>query len=124
MISLRVVRGVTLGICVAGIAGMIVTSIGGHNGAAITFGLITAVAIVCSMVSTAVAADTAHRLSGRDGAEGTDHRFPVERLAEIVEDQIQAMVSAGVDEDALRALVGESVRMGRSLESTRTRASS
>jgi ApbE superfamily uncharacterized protein (UPF0280 family) len=124
MISLRVVRGVTLGICVAGIAGMIVTSIGGHNGAAITFGLITAVAIVCSMVSTAVAADTAHRLSDRDDAEGTEHRFPVERLAEIVEDQIQAMVSAGVDEDALRALVGESVRMGRSLESTRTRASS
>jgi ApbE superfamily uncharacterized protein (UPF0280 family) len=124
MISLRVVRGVTLGICVAGIAGMIVTSIGGHNGAAITFGLITAVAIVCSMVSTAVAADTAHRLSGRDGAEGTEQTFPVERLAEIVEDQIQAMVSAGVDEDALRALVGESVRLGRTLESTRTRASS
>jgi ApbE superfamily uncharacterized protein (UPF0280 family) len=103
---------------------MIVTSIGGHNGAAITFGLITAVAIVCSMVSTAVAADTAHRLSGRDGAEGTEQTFPVERLAEIVEDQIQAMVSAGVDEDALRALVGESVRLGRTLESTRTRASS
>jgi ApbE superfamily uncharacterized protein (UPF0280 family) len=124
MISLRVVRGATLGICVAGIAGMIVTSIGGHNGAAITFGLITAVAIVCSMVSTAVAADTAHRLTGLDGADSTDQTFPVERLAEIVEDQIQAMVSAGVDEDALRALVGESVRLGRTLESTRTRTSS
>jgi hypothetical protein len=124
MISLRVVRGVTLLICVAGIAGMIVTSIGGHNGAAITFGLITAVAIVCSMVSTAVAADTARRLTDRDAAGDVDQTFPVDRLAEMVEDQVQTMVSAGVDESALRALVGESVRLGRTLGATDGRASS
>jgi hypothetical protein len=124
MISLRVVRGVTLIICAAGIAGMIVTSIGGHNGAAITFGLITAVAIVCSMVSTAVAADTAHRLTDRDAAGDVEHTLPVDRLAEIVENQVQAMASAGVDESALRALVGESVRLGRTLGATRGRASS
>jgi ApbE superfamily uncharacterized protein (UPF0280 family) len=124
MISLRAVRGVTLIICVAGIAGMIVTSIGGHNGAAITFGLITAVAIVCSMVSTAVAADTAHRLRGRDAVDGVDETLPVDRLAEIVENQVQAMMSAGVEEDALRALVGESVRLGRTLEATQAGASS
>ena len=124
MISLRAVRGVTLVICVAGIAGMIVTSIGGHNGAAITFGLITAVAIVCSMVSTAVAAETAHRLTGRGGLDGIDQALPVDGLAEIVESQVQAMVSAGVEEDAVRALVGESVRLGRTVEATRARASS
>ncbi len=124
MISLRAVRGVTLIICVAGIAGMIVTSIGWHNGAAITVGLITAVAIVCSMVSTAVAADTAHRLTGRDAVDGIDETLPVDRLAEIVENQVQAMVSAGVEEDALRALIGESVRLGRTLEATQARASS
>jgi hypothetical protein len=124
MISLRVVRGATWLICVAGIAGMIVTSIGGHNGAAITFGLITAVAIICSMVSTAVAADTAHRLADGDSGGDADQTFPVDRLAEIVEHQIQAMVSAGVDEGAVRALVGESVRLGRTLGATRGRASS
>ena len=124
MISLRAVRGVTLVICVAGIAGMIVTSIGGHNGAAITFGLITAVAIVCSMVATAVAADTARRLSDREAGGGVDRTLPVERLAETVEGQLQAMVSAGADEGALRALVGESVRLGRTLGATDGRASS
>jgi len=124
MISLRAVRGATLVICVAGIAGMIVTSIGGHNGAAITFGLITAVAIVCSMVATAVAAETAHRLTGGGGLGGTDQTLPVDRLAEIVENKVQTMVSAGVEEDALRALVGESVRLGRTLEATEARASS
>jgi len=41
-----------------------------------------------------------------------------------VENQVQAMVSAGVEEDALRALVGESVRLGRTLEATQARASS
>ena len=120
MISLRLVRGVTLLVCVAGIAGMIVTSVGGHNGAAITFGLITAVAIVCSMVSTAVAADTARSLGSVDA--GQTH--PVESLAEIVEGQVQAMVASGVDENALRALVGESVRLGRTLGPTPGRASS
>jgi hypothetical protein len=124
MISLRVVRVVTLVICVAGIAGMIVTSIGGHNGAAITLGLITAVAIVCSMVATAVAADTARRLSDREAGGGVDRTLPVERLAETVEGQLQAMVSAGADEGALRALVGESVRLGRTLGATDGRASS
>jgi hypothetical protein len=114
MISLRVVRAVTLMVCVAGIAGMIISSIQGHNGAAITFGLITAVAIVCSMVSTAVAADTARQVGGGDVA--VDEPSPqVDRLAAIVEDRLQAMVTAGVDEDALRALVGESVRLGRTL---------
>jgi hypothetical protein len=103
---------------------MIVTSIGGHNGAAITFGLITAVAIVCSMVSTAVAADTAHRLTDRHPTGAIDQTFPVDRLAEIVEDRVRAMVSAGVDEGAVRALVGESVRLGRTLGATRGRASS
>ena len=124
MISLRVVRVVTLVICVAGIAGMIVTSIGGHNGAAITLGLITAVAIVCSMVATAVAADTARRLSDREAGGGVDRTLPLERLAETVEGQLQAMVSAGADEGALRALVGESVRLGRTLGATDGRASS
>ena len=119
MISVRAVRGITLTVCVAGIAGMIVTSIQGHNGAAITFGLITAVAILCSMVATAVAADTVHRFG--DGA--TDAPAPAESLAAIVEDHVQRLVATGVDEGTIRALVGESVRLGRTLGPTLGRAS-
>ena len=57
MISAGAVRGITIGVCLVGIAGMIVTSALNHNGAAITFGIVTAVAILCSMVATSVAAD-------------------------------------------------------------------
>jgi hypothetical protein len=118
MISLRAVRGITLAVCAAGIAGMIVTSVQGHNGAAITFGLITAVAILCSMVATAVAADTTRRVGDRDTAADAVASPQVESLAAMVEDNVQRMVAAGVDEDAVRVLVGESVRLGRALGAT------
>jgi hypothetical protein len=49
-------------VCAGGIAGMIVSSVLNHNGAAITFGLITAAAVLCSMVATAVAADVTRQL--------------------------------------------------------------
>src|SRR5437762_818288 len=94
------VRRVVLVVCVLGIAGMIVTSISGHNGAAITFGLITAAAVLCSMVATAVAA-------GTQPPEG-------EQVGERLEAHIAALVAAGADEDAVRTLVGEAVRFGRS----------
>jgi hypothetical protein len=50
-------------VCAGGIAGMIVSSVLNHNGAAITFGLITAAAVLCSMVATAVAADVTRQLT-------------------------------------------------------------
>ena len=112
MISARAVRSIALGVCVAGIAGMIVTSALNHNGAAITFGIVTAVAILCSMVATAVAADARARPESRDG--------PSEALAARVEEHVQVLVAAGVDEDAVRRLVGESVRLGRTLGAERS----
>ena len=53
-VSAGAIRRVVAVVCVAGIAGMIVSSIAENNGAAITFGVITAVAILCSMTATAV----------------------------------------------------------------------
>ena len=50
----RAVRRLVAVVCVAGIAGMIASSIADNNGAAITFGVITAVAVLCSMTATAV----------------------------------------------------------------------
>ena len=48
------IRRIVAVVCVAGIAGMIASSIADNNGAAITFGVVTAVAILCSMTATAV----------------------------------------------------------------------
>jgi hypothetical protein len=103
MLSLRAVRRATLVVCVIGIAGMIVSSATNHNGAAITFGIITAVAIVCSMVATSVAAVPLEVDAAPD------------ELAAIVEGQVVALVEAGAAEDTVRQLVGEAVRLGRTL---------
>jgi hypothetical protein len=131
MVTVGAVRVTALVICAGGIIGMIVTSILNHNGAAVTFGLITAVAIVCSMVAKAVATSTEQRLLGQagglaavpgeatkaaDGAPATATAgAPAEPLAEEVERRVQAIVSGGADEAAVRQLVGEAVRLGRVL---------
>jgi hypothetical protein len=110
MISLRAVRVATITVCVTGIAGMIVSSALNHNGAAITFGILTAIAIICSMVATsAVAAAT---------RSPDDVDAPTDALATIVEQQVNQLVEAGADEEAVRQLVGEAVRLGRTLART------
>jgi hypothetical protein len=98
-------------VCGAGIAGMIVTSILNHNGAAVTFGLITAVAVLCSMVAKAVAADTERRL----GTPPPRTDAAPDDLADLVERQVQVVVGEGADEGSVRQLVGEAVRLGRTL---------
>lgn len=110
MISARTVRTATLAVCAAGIAGMIVTSILNHNGAAITFGLATAVAVLCSMVAKAVAADTEKRVAAPPTPAPA-----LESLAQLVESEVQAAVGEGASEATVRQLVGEAVRLGRAL---------
>jgi hypothetical protein len=95
--TLKAVRRVVLVVCVLGIAGMIVTSITDHVGAAITFGLVTAGAILCSIVATSVT-----------GAAVVD-----EVQAARVEELVDQLVEAGVDERALRRLVGAAVKLGK-----------
>ncbi len=113
MLSVRTVRTLAIVVCVAGIAGMIVTSILNHNGAAVTLGLITAVAVLCSMVAKAVAADTEQRL----GAPAPRGDVAPDDLADLVERQVLLVVSEGADEGSVRQLVGEAVRLGRTLAS-------
>lgn len=114
--SVRAVRAVVIVVCVLGIAGMIITSITDHNGAAITFGLITAVAILCSMVATAVTRGSpgAPPAAGRAGDD--------DALGASIEARIAALVDGGADEAAVRALVGEAVRFGRSVTAPGTTA--
>ena len=100
--SPQVVRRVVIAVCVAGIAGMIASSVADNNGAALTAGLVTAVAVLCLIVATAVTG------AGRVGAESH-----LELLAADVEDRIQTVVEEGADEAKVRDLVGAAVRLGR-----------
>jgi hypothetical protein len=142
--SASAVRSVALVVCVLGIAGMIVTSILNHNGAAVTFGLVTAVAVLCSMVAKAVAAEAERRMGSGSGggsgggsrggssggsgggpasapaSEGPPTSVAAGALAEVVEHEVQAVIAAGADEGAVRQLVGEAVRLGRALASGRS----
>ena len=112
------IRVGVLVVCAAGVVGMIVTSVTKHNGAAITFGLITAVAVVCQMVATTVL----NEANGAPGAPlgpgvapprtgaGADQ---VEAAAAQVEQSVTALVAAGADESTVRDLVRHAVRLGR-----------
>ena len=54
MVTTTAVRRAVIAVCVVGIAGMIAGSVADNNGMALTFGLVTAVAVLCLMVAPAV----------------------------------------------------------------------
>ena len=92
--SPRAVRLTVIAVCIGGIAGMIVSSIADNNGAALTFGSITAVAV---LVLIAVSATGPRPVSEAD--------------AQRLEDRIQQLVASGADEAAVRELVREARRL-------------
>jgi predicted MFS family arabinose efflux permease len=100
---LSAVRYVVIGLCGAGIVGMIVASVAGNNnGWVITFGLVAVVSIVVLMAFSAASRTAAAAASGLD-----------ETVAERVEQQIRSLVETGADETAVRDLVRDAVRLGR-----------
>ena len=98
------VRWVVIGVCIAGVAGMIVGSVADNNDLALTFGLITAAAVLCLMVATAVSPPTGPVTDGARFDEGQAAR---------VEHLVSGLVAEGAREDAVRQLVGEAVRLGQ-----------
>jgi hypothetical protein len=100
----RVVRWVVIAVCVVGVGGIIVGSIADNNAVALTFGLVTAVAVVCLMVVTAVTPSVATSKSAAFD----------ERQAARVEHLVGRLVADGAPEEAVRQLVGEAVRLGQS----------
>ncbi len=86
--------------CAAGIAGMVVGSIADDNTVTLTFGLVTAAAVACLIVATAVT----------DGGPADAD----EAVGRRIEEQVKALVAAGADEAAVRDLVREAVVLGRS----------
>jgi type IV secretory pathway TrbL component len=108
----RAIRITVIAVCAGGIIGMIVTSATNHNGAAVTFGLVTAVAVLCQMTATTVF----NEVTGAPGAPVTSHGAappPPDGDAEEVERRIAALVDGGADEQAVRDLVRQAVRLGR-----------
>src|SRR5687768_11535739 len=106
--SLSALRAAVLAVCVCGIAGMIASSIADVTGAAITFGIITAVAVLSLIAATTVVQ--------YERREPPDDPYP-EVLGEEVEARIAALVASGADEAAVRGLAGAAVRLGRGEES-------
>ena len=100
----RVVRWVVIGVCVIGVGGIIAGSVADNNAVALTFGLFTAVAVMCLMVATAVSAPTS------DAAPAS---FDEGRAAR-VEHLVGRLVAEGASEEAVRQLVGEAVRLSQS----------
>ena len=83
-------------VCAGGIAGMIVASVTDNNAIVLTFGLITAAAVACLIVATAVT-----------NAPPVRNDEDVER----VEAMVHALVDAGADETAVARCVREVVHL-------------
>lgn len=115
-----------MALCLAvSIPGMIVNSIGDHPGAAITFGLVGAVASLCLIAVTAVVVDpspmqalgAAGAPSGRAAGTSTAPPPPpadVEAMGAELERRIERLVAQGASEAEVRQAVGLAVRLGRS----------
>lgn len=100
--SARLIRRCVLVLFVVGIAGMIVSSILDSTGAAITAGMVTAVAVLCLVLVTSVAGPGAFAppVVDADAAEDLERR-------------IDDLVAAGAPEPEVRALVRAARRLDR-----------
>jgi hypothetical protein len=99
-----------------GIPGMIVTSINGNAGAAVTFGLLTVPFVLVLLAVTAV---TTGRLPPTEmSAPPAGGPAPGSTLdeeeAEALEARVHALVARGADEQEVRDLVRSALRMARS----------
>jgi len=104
-VTARTVRGLASAVCVVGIAGMIASAVAGSTGAALTLGLVTVTAVLCSIVATTVTGSRPGPLRQGD--------------PERVEAMVRRLVEAGADEADVRALVAQAKRLGRSADRRR-----
>jgi hypothetical protein len=100
-VALRLIRIACAVTFVAGIAGMIITSVNGNNeGYVITIGMTTAVAALVLIAASAT------------GAPSEIEVFDDVR-AERLEGEVQALLADGADESQVRGLVRDAIRLGR-----------
>lgn len=99
--AIRIIKTVCFGLFIAGIPGLIVSSIAGNNeGWVLSIGLVTAVAAVVLIAVSAVTANK--RLDAFDDV-----------IAERVETRVRTLLESGADETEVRALVRDSIDLSR-----------
>lgn len=101
IVAPSVVRGVGLVFCVAGIAGMIITSIAESIDAAIAFGFVGAAGAL-ALLLVGVLVPAVERAASWN-----------EDMAADVEERVQRLVAAGAVEDEVRAAVAAATELGR-----------
>ena len=101
--ALKRIRVLCALIFVAGIAGIIVTSIvSNNNGGIISIGLVTSIAAVVLLTASTIA--TNKRIDAFDDV-----------AAEQLEQQVAALIATGANEDALREAIRAAIDLGRSI---------
>ncbi len=101
--ALKRIRIVCAVIFVAGIAGIIVTSIvSNNNGGIIGIGLVTSIAALVLLTASTIA---------------TNKHIDVfdDVAAEQLEQQVTALIASGANEDTLRATIRSAIDLGRSI---------
>lgn len=101
MTPLRLIRGTCIGIFIAGIPSIIVSSVLGNNeGYVVSFGVVTAIAAIVMLATSAVT--NSKRIDAFDDV-----------VAERLEQRVASLVAAGVDENEVRQLVREAMNLAR-----------
>lgn len=101
--ALKRIRVLCALIFIAGIAGIIVTSIiSNNNGGILAIGLVTSIAAVVLLTASTIA--TNKHIDAFD-----------EVAAEQLERQVAALVASGANEDALREAIRAAIELGRSI---------
>lgn len=106
--SPRAVRRIVIAVCLTGIAGMIAGSVADNNGTAITFGLLTAAAVLGLILVTSVAGP------GAFAKDPPPLRYD-EAEAEALESQISLVVARGAPEEDVRELVRRALAVARTV---------
>ena len=101
--ALKRIRIVCAVVFVAGIGGIIATSIvSNNNGGIIGIGLVTSIAAIVLLTASTIA--TNKRIDAFD-----------EVAAEQLEQQVSALIASGANEDAVREAVRAAIDLGRSI---------
>lgn len=99
--SLRLIKIGCFALFLAGIPAIIVSSIAGNNeGWVLTFGMITAVAAIILIAVSSVTAT--NRIDAFNDV-----------VAERIEQRVQQLVQTGANEEDVRALIRDSIDLGR-----------
>ncbi len=110
-VSPAAVRWAVMAVFLLAIPGMIVASINGSTGVAVTLGLLAGGAAIVLIAVTAVSTGRIPPTASRPARSAARRDAEAEAEAEGIEHRIQALVAAGAPEQEVRSLVRAARRM-------------